>query len=339
MYSKFFLSTFLKICNIGNQKIMIFDSISLKKHLLVCLLIFGFSIGIKAQFRTGNYWKKTRNELVFGIGPSNFLGELGGKDAIGKDISPRDLEISETKFVINAGWRYYIQRTMAIRTTLYYGMVSGNDKDTKEPFRQGRNLSFKSPIYEFSSIFEYYVLEAKQGRMYKVRGTKTNASFIVGVCPFLGIGAFYFNPKAQYKGKWVALQPLGTEGQGLRVGTKLYPRYSYCIPMGITIRYPLNQSTALELELGFRKTFTDYIDDVSTSYYDNDSLRAARGDAAADLADRSLVDSPAGSASGDQRGDFTERDSYMFGVVTFNYKISKKRGFRRIKSRRSLPSF
>lgn len=334
------MSDFAYFCKLINPGIIGFILKNTTKYIFLIAVFVATANILQAQFRGGAYWKKMRNEFVFGIGPSNFLGELGGRDEIGKDLSPRDLEMSETKYVLAAGWRYYIQRTMAIRTTLYYGVVSGDDALTKEPFRHGRNLSFKSPIYEISTIYEYYVVEAKQGRLYKVRGTKSSGmSFIVGICPFIGIGAFYFNPKGEYNGEWVPLQPLGTEGQGLKEGTKKYSRISYTIPMGLEIRYPLNQQMAIELEMGFRKTFTDYIDDVSTEYYDNDKIRAAYGDAAADLADRSLPDSPAGSYEGCQRGDSTEKDAYMFGVLSFNYKISKKRGFRRIKSRRSLPSF
>lgn len=312
---------------------------SVKKYFLLFIVFIGVLTQLHAQFRSGNFWKQTRNEFTFGLGASNFLGELGGKDAIGRDMSPKDLEISETKYVLNAGWRYFVQKNMCVKTSLYYGMVSGDDKLTKEPFRNGRNLSFKSPIYEFSAIYEYHIVAEKQGRLYKVRGTKGGLSFLVGVYPFLGIGAFYYSPKGFYNGKWVNLQPLSTEGQGIKEGTKPYSRISYCIPMGIGFRYSLNQQSGLGLELGFRKTFTDYIDDVSTVYYDKEEIRKAKGDIAADLSDRSLPDSPAGSRPGDQRGDESEKDSYMFGVLSFNYKISKKRGFRRIKSRRSLPSF
>lgn len=310
-----------------------------QKYILLLFLLVEIPVLLQAQFRSGNYWKQTRNEFSFGIGASNFLGELGGKDEIGKDLSPRDLEISETKYVLNAGWRYFVQKNMCVKTSLYYGMVSGDDALTKEPFRNGRNLSFKSPIYEISAIYEYHVIAEKQGRLYKVRGTKGTLAFIVGMYPFLGIGAIYYNPKAFYEGKWVKLQPLGTEGQGIKEGTKKYSRISYCIPMGIGFRYSINQQMGLGMELGFRKTFTDYIDDVSTEYYDKEEIRNVNGDIAAELSDRSLPESIAGSNPGDQRGDYTEKDSYMFGLLAFNYKLSKKRGFRRIKSRRSLPSF
>jgi hypothetical protein len=188
-------------------------------------------------------------------------------------MSPRDLEISQTKYVLNAGLRYFVQKNMCIKASLYYGMVSGDDKLTKEPFRNGRNLSFKSPIYEFSALYEYHVVAEKQGRLYKVRGTKGGLAFLVGVYPFLGIGAIYYNPKGFYNGKWHSLRDLSTEGQGIKEGTKPYSSISYCIPMGLGFRYSLNQQMGLGLELGFRKTFTDYIDDVSTVYYDKEEIR------------------------------------------------------------------
>lgn len=307
------------------------------KYLLVFLMFVPFIL--PAQFRSGNYWKQMRNEFTVGFGASNFLGELGGKDAIGKNKSLRDLEISQTKYVLNAGWRYFIDKSMCVKTSFYYGMVSGDDKLTQEPFRNGRNLSFKSPIYELSAVYEYHAIAEKQGRLYKVRGTKGKLAFLVGIYSFLGVGAIYYNPKAFYEGRWYNLQPLSTEGQGIKEGTKPYSRISYCIPGGIGFRYSLNQQMGLGLELGFRKTFTDYIDDVSTEYYDIEEIRKAKGDVAAALSNRSLPDSPAGSKPGDQRGEPSEKDSYMFGVLSLNYKISKKRGFKRIKTRRSLPSF
>lgn len=306
-----------------------------------------FPLMLHAQFRaTGSFWKQNREEASGGIGASNFLGELGGADGPGRNFL-YDFKLSETSFALSAGYRYFLSRQFAVNTSLIFGRLSGNDNNTKEPFRNNRNLSFRSNILELSSVFEYHVIQETTGRMYKVRGTK-GTMLPVGIYLFGGVGAFYFNPQALYKGKWVDLQPLSTEGQGIGIdpNKKPYAKFSYTIPMGIGFRTAIDQTWRVSLEVSVRKTFTDYIDDVSTTYFDNDSLRAAKGNVAAELADPNLGKFPGQlndktkkTNARNQRGDPKDNDSYMFVIASINYKMLRRRGYRKIKSRRSVPSF
>ena len=83
------------------------------------------------------------------------------------------------------------------------------------------------------------------------------------------------------------------------------------------------------IEMGIRKTFTDYIDDVSTKFFDFSNTDAP--DIVRELADRSNNDAlangkPSFYKPGDQRGDSKEKDSYMFAVLSINYKIKTGRG-------------
>ena len=70
----------------------------------------------------------------------------------------------------------------------------------------------------------------------------------------------------------MALQPLGTEGQQVsgkfpdRHYPKPYKRTQLSIPMGAGINYKVNRQINLGYEIGWRKTFTDYLDDVSGRY-------------------------------------------------------------------------
>jgi hypothetical protein len=313
----------------------------IKPLFLIAIILFA-----KSSFsQFNNYWKMQRTEVTFGLGASNFLGELGGKDQIGTDYF-NDLEITETKFAATVGYRYYILQNLSVKAGLYYGVISGSDKLTKEPFRNNRNLSFKSPIIESSAILEYHFLQERGGHKYKIRGAKGQSGFLFGIYGFAGIGGIYFNPKGQTAdGKWHSLRPLSTEGQGLPGGAEPYKQITVAIPAGLGIRYSVNAKWKMGMEIGLRKTFSDYLDDVSTNYYDNAALAAAKGSVAAELADPNLgnfpgqFDSNGKTREGLQRGDPTDKDSYMFLIVTANYKISKRRGFKRIKSRRSVPSF
>jgi hypothetical protein len=78
-----------------------------------------------------------------------------------------------------------------------------------------------------------------------------------------------------------------------------------------------------------RKTFTDYLDDVSKSYADRDALLAVRGPKAVELAYRS-DELPGGGVypkEGEQRGTPTEKDWYYLTGISVELKL---RGLARI---------
>jgi hypothetical protein len=319
------------------------------KRLLLCLLVIAPFVS-SAQYKSNqrslkrartssagsfaNRKKKPRPEFIIGLGASNFLGELGGANQVGT-FFVRDLEFKETRPSAQIGIRYKFSPHFAVKGGFYYELVNGSDKLTKEPYRQNRNLSFRSNIFELSGQFEYFITKEQQGHRYQIKNAKGMKNYDFQAYLFVGVGGFYFNPQAQYHGNWVNLQPLGTEGQGLPGGGKKYSRVSVCIPYGIGVKDAINKDWSIGVEIGMRKTFTDYIDDVSKNYYDNDALRTARGDMAADLADPSLHNYPeslggdaAGgnqSATGEVRGHPKHKDAYMFINVTASYKIPAKR--------------
>ena len=276
------------------------------------------------------FWKSYRQEIALGIGVSNFLGDLGGLNRIGTDYSIVDLEFALTRPDLSATYRYRLARRWAVKGGLYYGVMRGDDKLTKEPFRQNRNLHFKSNIYELSGQLEFSFLVREQvGHRYSIKGARGFKNLDVTGYVFLGIGGFYFNPKAQYSGKWYELQPLGTEGQGIKPGTKKYSRISGAIPMGAGFKHNINRYWSINIEAGLRKTFTDYIDDASTTYYNNDIILQERGTAAAYLADPNLgnfpyqFDTTGRTADGQQRADSKQNDSYMFVILSIAKKFTR----------------
>jgi hypothetical protein len=145
-----------------------------------------------------------------------------------------------------------------------------------------------------------------------------------------------FNPKANYNGDWIALQPLGTEGQGLAGRPDKYKRVTVSFPIGVGAKYLIDRQWSISFELSLRYTLSDYIDDVSTSYYIPSEIEAANGAIAADLSDRALDPSKGLSgvvALGDgrnnylQRGDPRYNDAYMFGIFSVHYRFIKGQTF------------
>ncbi len=290
-----------------------------KRYIVTLMILLTLPQLLNAQ-RVRARWKAYRWEYMVGIGASNFLGELGGANQVGTN-GFRDLEFKATRQVLTAGIRYKITPFLAIHTHGTFASVSGDDKLTKEPFRHNRNLNFKSNIYELNVNFEASILSQREGGLYKLRGMRRTPSFEASAYVFAGVGVFHFNPKGEYKGKWYELQPLGTEGQGISPARSKYKRTQLCVPVGVGFRYFFNRRWGVGFEYGLRKTFTDYIDDVSKTYYDNDAIRAQNGDIAAQLADPSIGVKEAQTLAGEQRGDPRDRDAYMFGIFSLHYKI------------------
>lgn len=279
----------------------------------------------KAQyFRDSQYWKTHRQEITVGLGISNFLGELGGRNQIGSPFV-WDLEFPMTKPAVSLGYRYYLAEPLSLRLNGTYGILAGNDNLTQEVFRNNRNLSFKSTLIEAQLCVEFHPFQEQLGHLYDLRGVKGLAPSRMGLYVFAGVGGFHFNPQAQFNGAWVDLQPLGTEGQGLPGGPPEYKLTQVCIPMGLGIRKALNKTMTIGLELQYTKTFTDYIDDVSTVYYDKEVLRQERGPLAAYLSDPSLGVVPGQTATGQQRGYPDHKDAYLFLKAQLHIKLYKFR--------------
>lgn len=296
----------------------------MKRLLLVLIIFLPFTAWSQR-------WKSIRYEVNYGLGLTNFLGDLGGANQIGTHYF-KDLDWNETGIVANVGLRYKLSEYTAIRSNLFIGNVSGNDKNTTEQFRSNRNLSFYSNIIELSGVFEASFTKEKLGHRYKLRGIKGQTHLEIYPYAFVGLGLFYFNPQAQMNGTWYPLQPLGTEGQGVIPSREKYSRIQVAIPLGIGFKKSINSRWGISFEYGIRKTFTDYIDDVSTTYVDKNILiNGPGGSLAATLANRSEHQDPkdpmyGSTVAGQQRGDSRYTDSYMFAVFSATYKLKNGRG-------------
>lgn len=297
----------------------------MKKSLPVILLFLVMLPSLASAQRLRARWKAYRYEWSGGIGITNFLGELGGANQIGTD-GFKDLEMSQTRQAISVGLRYKLTPFLSLHSHLTWGTVRGDDKLTTEYFRNNRNLNFRSNIYELNVNMEAALLSGKEGSRYRLRGVRRTSSFEASAYVFAGIGVFHFNPQGQYNDKWYDLQPIGTEGQGISPSRERYNRTQLCIPLGIGGRYFFNRRWGVGLELGIRKTFTDYIDDVSKTYYDNAAIvqnNPSLGPVAGYLADPSISaqNGEAITSAGQQRGDPRDNDAYMFAIFSIHYKI------------------
>ena len=293
----------------------------MKKAVLVLLSL----IVLLPAISNAQRWKRQRYEFSFGAGITNFLGELGGANQIGTHYF-KDLEWSQSRLALAVGLRYKLSNYFALKSHLTYGRVSGSDKLTEENFRHYRNLSFFSDIYEFNINFEGAFQQEQIGHRYHLNKVRGTIGYEIYTYAFIGAGIFHFDPKTEYNGSVVRLQPLGTEGQGVIPSRTKYSLFQFCIPVGIGFKYTLGRQWGVGLELGIRKTFTDYIDDVSTTYFDFKSYPGQYDPLALILSDRSNHTKPENTLPGSQRGDNRQNDSYMFAIFSINYKLTGGHG-------------
>lgn len=261
--------------------------------------------------------RQARLELVAMGGAAFYAGDVGGNQT--KFLSDYMENLGPA---VGLGMRLHVTNFMALRANFNYAMISGSDSLANHEGRIERNLSFRSPIYEGSLLFEISLFNWKHLVGEKVNSTRGGRA---NLYVFAGMSFFSFKPQANYQGKWYDLQPLGTEGQGIKPATAKYALTSSALIAGIGYRYLLGGRWSVGFEAGLRKTNTDYLDDVSKEYWDNGQIAATYGDLAATLADRS-IDGDGNSyirPQGATRGSSKVKDYYGFAQLTLAVKLGK----------------
>lgn len=263
----------------------------MKNRLILALLFLSAALSSRAQyFEAGGT-----------IGLSNYMGDLSNNS--------RTVFMGESSLAAGVFGRYNFSDLFALRLQLTYASISGEDANARTEEIRQRNLSFRSILGEGALIGE---INLPGFQPY-------NLSRPISPYFFLGVGLTYFNPQAELGGEWYALQPLGTEGQGLPGNEGLYSRFTPVIPFGAGVKFaPVDQMT-LGLELGARKSFTDYLDDVSGDYASQEALLTTRGPIAAALSNR--TNPPVDFPEGAPRGDDAISDWYFYLGLTVSWNF------------------
>ena len=286
--------------------------------LLICTNLF-YTLSFAQHLLLGN--EKFKIEAGLNFGPTFFLGDLGGNEGKGtsfiKDINPELTKMMKGAFIT-----IYPTEWIGLRIAGQYTFVSGFDNiiDTKgvhELWRKQRNLDFKSNMWE-----AYAAIELLPTMMFNKYDDYDPRLKPYG---FIGVGLFHFDPlgsitAANGTQTWHKLHPLRTEGQGMKEypNKKTYELTQINIPMGGGLKYSLSPRVNLSLELLYRKTFTDYIDDVSTTYIDpkyfDNYLSANDAAVARKIHDKTFgIVTPGITryAPGVQRGNSKNKDAYF----------------------------
>lgn len=236
--------------------------------------------------KTGFDKSKKYNSIGISLNALNYYG----------DIAPRpsklSTDISFTRPAIGVSFAHRFGPRYTVQAQFMFGTLKASDNKSADKndlesgiFRYQRNLSFRNQIKELSVVAVFDLFENESTYLGRVAWTPY---------AFLGVAGFINNPEAQAPatdlsgqplpeaGKWVKLRPLGTEGQysknldptDVNYGIKPYKVAQIAIPFGLGIRLKLTQVLDFWADLGFRYTFTDYLDDVSKNYVGLDKLNS-----------------------------------------------------------------
>lgn len=304
------------------------------KRILLLVCILSLHTGYSQSLLLGG--GKTKWEIGVNFGPSFFLGDLGGNSGKGTN-SLKDLNLEFTKLMKGAFINMYPNSWLGVRLAADYTYLEGDDAiintmGIDELWRKQRNLNFKTNIWSVYAGFEVYPLSfLLRNRDYEPR-----------LRPYglVGAGIFHFNPKgsltdASGNTTWYKLQPLRTEGEGMAEypNSKPYKLTQLYIPLGVGVKYFISERINIGTELLYRKTFTDYIDDVSKNYIDQSNfykyLPATDAAIAAQLSDKTLPIIYPGMTrwpSGTQRGDNKNGDTYFSIVAKIGIKLGPVSG-------------
>ncbi|MBT1706008.1 DUF6089 family protein [Chryseosolibacter indicus] len=164
-----------------------------------------------------------RSELGFGIGTFSYTGDLA-----------KNYNLLNSKPAATIFYRSNLSSVVSFRAALTGGGLGASDeKRPYDAFAEERAASFSIFLMEASTVMEYHFLNW--------RSEKRMLRFTPYL--FAGLGLFGMS--------------------GHKDKTQEYSNVQGAIPFGLGFKYVINPKWYLSLEFGARKTFFDYLDNIS----------------------------------------------------------------------------
>jgi hypothetical protein len=248
-------------------------------------------------FLCGNIANAQKLHLNLFAGAMNYQG----------DLQDKNYTFNQAHLAGGLGLSYDLTDQFSLRGAALFGKVSADDKFGRN---RARNLNFTSRLYEAQLGLEYYIYPL--------------ADHALTPYAFASIAMYHFSPYTHdTSGNKVYLSPLSTEGEGFVDGIKNYKRSQFSIPFGAGVKLSLSENINVGLEVGFRKLFTDYLDDVSGAFVDQSALLTNRGATAVELAYRGdeLKTGGVYPAAGTMRGSPEKKDWDYFTGLTLSFRL------------------
>lgn len=282
----------------------------------------------RLKFHIGTLWlllsasvlQAQVSEYGFWVGAANYFG----------DLNP-NYSFEQTRGGAGLIYRYNYNNRFSARVGIHYGHVAASDSrlaNDNQPFLQARNLDFRSNIFDVAGLFEFNFFNWQRGSDNPRDNRKKWTPYA-----FAGLSLYNFSSYTIYQGVRYNLEPVGTEGQKnpnntSAEGNRGYSQFAISMPFGGGVKIALNRQWVMQFEVMTRRSFSDYLDDVSGNYPDPSELGyfAEGVNIAEALYDRSpeLGIVPIGFP-GKQRGTSKDKDRFNFYSIGFTYTFMKKK--------------
>jgi hypothetical protein len=263
------------------------------------------SLGSRAQ-SMDSYVQE--GEFGVAIGAAHYFGDLNTRASLNRP-----------KFSAGVFFRKQFGNYIGLKIGANYGRLGYSDVYSKNEFQRRRNLSFNTNIWEFAVSGDF--------NFFKFYPGISGYSYTPYVS--LGVGVFSYDPYAYLGSTKYFLRPLGTEGQGSAAypDRKPYGSMAVCFPIAVGFKYNVSPAINVFAEVGYRFTTTDYLDDVSTTYTPDAFVTTPNGQPspAMLLADRSYETGTLIGIKGRQRGNSSQKDSYVMAHFGVSFNISSYR--------------
>lgn len=285
----------------------------MKKLFILSIFVLGITSISRSQY-----------SMDFGIsaGISTYVGEIGNAGSDGFKPFFLYVEPSKMNAALGGFYRYNFTRNIGAKVSFNWVRIAGADSLSTEPTRIARNLSFRTDILEVSVAGEYSFLAIND------LSRKARIDFSANV--YAGVGYMLYYPKAELDGQWYSLRPLMTEGTENEYGTG-----SLIVPLGVGANFTFSKRTRFGIDFGYRFTFTDYLDDVSTDYAYDTELPFVESKAfanrSAEAFERGNPDLPPPGfyVSGSRRGNPDTMDGYFLMQLQLSYVLDLGNNFYR----------
>lgn len=146
----------------------------------------------------------------------------------------RTYNVLNSKPAATVFYRSNLSKVVSFRAAITGGKIGASDKRPIDAFAERRNASFNLFLMEASTVMEYHFMNWRDDK------------HIMRFTPYLFVGLGIFGIS-------------GTQNKPSQ-----YSNVQGAIPFGLGVKYIINPKWYIALEFGARKTFFDYLDNVST---------------------------------------------------------------------------
>ncbi|MBN2485905.1 MAG: outer membrane beta-barrel protein [Bacteroidales bacterium] len=195
----------------------------------------------------GQRWKLRRYEIGGGLGNTQIFGDIGGTMSPQNWMGLKDIQIKETRPSVNVLARYKINNIYTFKTTFNLGFGYGSDATSGLE----RQREYSTTLLEFSSQIERYIIQEERpyrsNAGYRRLGMLNNYS-LFGLYVYTGVGACYTRNNVSI--------PVPRPKADVTKNNNFTP----VIPLGIGIKYIIDDAWNFDCNLGYRFPFNDYIE-------------------------------------------------------------------------------